>query len=317
VRDARVVLENVVVRAAASGPPWPRERSSAQASPSPRPRFDADTTSRPRELDAGKDRSQFVPFQSAPASLLKVRAFSPCPHAGLTADRHGGAVRLSRPTPPSILETDLWWPRSLAFLVPFEAGERVVVVGASPSVARSACAAGARGIAVLSRSEAVGAGDVGAGEIIVMTDARTIPLPDESADHVVVPELHDGVRRTVPGEVARVVRPGGSVAVGFHWRVRAPRKTAAITVRGAVRKLRRAGFGSIRAYGVRPSLHQPCHLVPMDSRRGLGWYTRVAYRPGSRRWALAVRLIRVHNTRLAMVLFPAFVLTARRHRGGS
>jgi hypothetical protein len=223
-------------------------------------------------------------------------------------------VRLSRPTPPATLATGRWRPRLFALLVPFEAGERVVVVGASPSVVRSARAAGARGVAVLSRSEAACADHAVAGEIILREDAGTIPMPDESADHVVVPEVHDGVRRLVPGEVARVLRPGGSVAVGFHWRVRAPRNTAATAVRGAVRRLRRAGFDSVRVYGVRPGLHQPRHLVPMDSGRGLGWYMRAAYLPQSRRSVLAARLVRGHGGRLAMLFFPAFVLTAVRQR---
>jgi hypothetical protein len=222
-------------------------------------------------------------------------------------------MRLRRPTPPSTLATGIWRPRSLAFLVPFEAGERVVVVGASPSVVRSACAAGARGLAVLSPAEAAAAG---AGETVVMEDAATIPLPDGAADHVVVPELHDGLRRLAPAELARVVRPGGSVAVGYHWRARAPRKSAATTVRGATRGLRRAGFGGIRCYGVRPGLHQPRHIVPIDARRALAWYARTAYLPQSRRSVLAARLIRAPDTRLAMLLFPAFVLTAKRRPGG-
>jgi hypothetical protein len=58
----------------------------------------------------------------------------------------------------------------------------------------------------LSRSEAGRTGDANEGEIVVMEEAGTIPLPDGWADHVVVPEVHDRVRRLVPGELARIAR---------------------------------------------------------------------------------------------------------------
>lgn len=211
--------------------------------------------------------------------------------------------------PPATFQR-LWRPRSLCFMLPLEAGEHLAVVGWAPDIPNSARKAGVSATSVLTEKVAARADAPEAG--VVVTDGGSIPLADGSCDHVLVPRLTLALSRLVPDEVARVLRPGGSVFFGAQWSARARRFPAAWSIRGGRRRLERAGFEAVRVYAVGPSLAQPRHLVPVDAPNAVRWYAKEIYMPRSRKGALAYKVLRHAPGRLGLVLFPALGFVGRR-----
>lgn len=204
----------------------------------------------------------------------------------------------------------LWRSRSLRFLLPIKEGERLAVVGGWPDIVRSAHKAGISTVWVRTRPPP--GEDERPPVEVVRCDGSMVPLPDGDCDHVIVPCLRASLAPLVPAELARIIRPGGSVLLGAPWRPRAPRSPVALTVGAGRRLLRRAGFEDVRAYGVAPSLQQPRHIVPVDAHNALRWHAEAAYLPRGARGIVVARALRRAPGRLPQLLFPAVVFVARR-----
>ncbi|MGH3664702.1 MAG: hypothetical protein ACRDU8_01195 [Egibacteraceae bacterium] len=203
-------------------------------------------------------------------------------------------------------------PRGLAFTVPFDVAERLVVLGASPSVVNSAQAAGAETLSLLTPAQA-DAARLPAGEILQLAGTERLPLPDGYADHLIVPRLRPYLLPFVPQELARILRPGGGLFLGAPSRWRQPRRPEALSVGSGARMLQRAGFDDVHAFAIRHDLLQPRHLVSIAAPEALRWYVRSAYLPASAPGALATRLlVRLGPHQSLLVLFPATGFAARR-----
>jgi SAM-dependent methyltransferase len=217
--------------------------------------------------------------------------------------------------PPAPATPDPWRTRSICFSVPLEAGDRVLVVGAWPSVSRSARLAGAEVLSVdTSRAEPAETN----GEATAVITGDRLPVPDAAMDHVLLPGLTPLLLPLARTELARVLRPGGWLFLGAPAVWRSGPRRGALSVRGGRALLERCGFGDVRAYGIAPSLAAPRHLVPLASRGALRWYARSGFAPTSRyaavvRWSVA----RLGRHRPLLLLFPALGWTARRPPGGA
>jgi hypothetical protein len=221
-----------------------------------------------------------------------------------------------------LARTSWWSPLSVSFLLPIRERQRVVVVGAAARALDTVRSMGAEVVAV-----AIEEGDVVASAQdvpVVRAERGAIPLPTGYADHVVVPVLRrrDSLRLVVD-EPARLLRPGGSlfVGIGASWRsatgVAARLCTPTLLAWGGRRVLERRGFENVRAYGIHPSLQQPRHIVPLDSRQAVSWYARCGHLPQTRVQAATGALLLVAPRLPRLLLFRAVGLTARRREGGA
>lgn len=203
-----------------------------------------------------------------------------------------------------------WNARSLRFMLPIEPTDHVFVVGPSPTLTESLHAEGTSVVSVLRPSDGHRAQHL-SGEVRI-AHGDTFPCSGGAASHVLAPEVGEDYARFVPGELARVLQPGGGLFLGTPHRLRS-RTRPAVHVRSGRRRLEGRGFADVRVYGVLHNLARPRHLVPLDSAAALRWYFESAYLPLSRRGALAVRLARMATVPGATAaLFPALGFVARR-----
>jgi hypothetical protein len=184
-----------------------------------------------------------------------------------------------------------WSRRVVARTLPIAPGDRVVVARGSDALTRALREAGA--------------------SVVRLPVWRGAGSPEAFADHLVVTRLDDGGPPLA--EVARCVRPGGSiyVGVGHLWWTRARRNAWTVT-RGR-RELTRLGFEGVTAYGVRFSLHNPRFLVPLDDPAPLRWYLQNSYLPVTTAGAVGAQVLaRAATLPPARLAFPALAFVARR-----
>ncbi|MFL1427019.1 MULTISPECIES: hypothetical protein [unclassified Nocardiopsis] len=191
-------------------------------------------------------------------------------------------------------------PRCLVTLLDLEADQRILFAGHDDSLVRSARRRGALPVNAL-------------------PDPRTghLPLEDGSVHHVVVATA-DAAWWAPPlsAEAARVAAPGATLLVGAASRFRFPLRTGAQTPASGRRLLGAAGFGGVRAYGVRHGFHDPRFLVPLDHTGARTWFLTSAsmpHRPYQARLAGLLSLL--PRTGLDRAYFPNLLFTARRERG--
>lgn len=195
-------------------------------------------------------------------------------------------------------------------MLPIEPQDSVLLVGPSPRLAGSLHAEGASVLSLLRPADEGYAGHL-SGEVVVAS-GDTLPCGDSTAGHVLAPEIGEEYAGFVPGEVSRVLQPGGGFFLGTPYRLRS-RAGPAEYVRSGRRRLESGGFTDVRVYGVLRSLARPRHLVPLDSPAALRWYFESAYLPRSRKGALALHVARGATLlRTPPVFFPALGFVARR-----
>ncbi|MFL1380048.1 hypothetical protein [Nocardiopsis protaetiae] len=110
-----------------------------------------------------------------------------------------------------------------------------------------------------------------------------------------------------PGPPCCSARPPGSAS---------PLRTGAQTPASGRRLLGAAGFGGVRAYGVRHGFHDPRFLVPLDHTGARTWFLTSAsmpHRPYQARLAGLLSLL--PHTGLDRAYFPNLLFVARRERG--
>lgn len=202
-----------------------------------------------------------------------------------------------------------WSARSLRFMLPIEAGDRVLVLGVSPRLTRSLDGAGCSVLTSVSPHERDHAQRV-TGDVVVT--AGSLPCGDARFDHVVVPILRTEHVPLVPGELARVLRPDGGLFLGMSYRLRS-RARPGTTIRRGRRLLEDNGFGRVSVYGVRRSLESPRYLVPLDSPAVMTWFLSTTYLPQTTRGALAAPVLgTAAHLRMPPLLFPDLGFVARR-----
>jgi len=181
-------------------------------------------------------------------------------------------------------------PRSLCFALPLGPGDRLLVVGSSPEVVRSARGLGVETMSLITpaQSEASPLG----GDVVIVDSGQAVPLADEWADHLIIPALRMSQRYLLAREMHRIVRPGGHLFLAARARWYAPRDKAALTLRHGRRLLQAAGFAVVEQYAIRPGLHNPRHLVPATSNEALRWYVERAYLPLNVSGLLRARFLR-------------------------
>lgn len=183
-----------------------------------------------------------------------------------------------------------WSARSLRFMLPITPGDRVLVLGDSPRLAKSLAAAGCE--------VAVATGSLAGGAALF--------------DHAIVPMLRPEHVPLVPGELARVLRPGGGLFLGMSYRLRS-RARPGTTIRRGRRLLEANGFTGVSVYGVKRNLETPRYLVPLDSPDVLTWFLSTTYLPQTTRGALAAQMYgTAAHLRLPPLLFPDLGFVARR-----
>jgi SAM-dependent methyltransferase len=198
---------------------------------------------------------------------------------------------------------------ALCSALPLRTGDTVAVIGWPPNVAVAARGFGVTTIVVAETS----------GEHAEDPDARPspasarLPLEDSSVDHVMLKAGTPRTRNVVPRELARIVRPGGTVLVLARsgWirtrgRSHAPRRWTG-------KDLRSAGLTDVRSYGVRPgpTLDEARYLVPFDCPSALRWYVRSFISTASFRSSFASSAMRiVPGSHALLGRFPAVMLRA-------
>lgn len=203
---------------------------------------------------------------------------------------------------PQVRPRSWWTARSLCFLLPIEPGQRILAVGTHPTVVATVSVLGADAVSLLAAHSAADAVDL---RHVVHADGATIPLPDAAVDHVIAARVSPEQRILLRGDVARVLRPGGSAVIGIQSRRRSVRRLLAAS-----------HFEDHRMYGVHPDLDTPQHVVPLDAAERLRWYVRSAYVPTTRFEVLALSLLPASVVRPAL-LFSALAVTAKRRIGSA
>lgn len=207
--------------------------------------------------------------------------------------------------------TGLWNARCLRFLVPVRPREKVLVLGTSPPLAKALAVAGCSVLSAVTVAEREQAG--GPPDAAVVTGA--LPYGDGEVDHVLVPTLREHHAPLVPGDLARVLRPGGGLFLGMSHRLRSRSRPGSYVRRGR-RMLERGGFAEVEVYGVLRSLESPRFLVPLDAPPVLAWFLTNAYLPRSTRGALTAQMLgTAARVRAPSLLFPDLGFVARRGPG--
>lgn len=202
-------------------------------------------------------------------------------------------------------------PRSLCFALPLGRGDRLLVVGSSPEVVRSARALGVDTVSLVTPKQNE-TGPPG-GDVVIVDVGQAVPLDDQWADHLIIPALRMSQRYLLAREAQRIVRPGGHLFLAARARWHSPRDKSALTLRHGRRLLSTAGFAVVEQYAIRPGLHNPRHLVPVTSNEALRWYVQRAFLPLTGSGVLRAQVLRrVPSRTLALTLFPALGLRARR-----
>jgi SAM-dependent methyltransferase len=204
-------------------------------------------------------------------------------------------------------------PRTLAYTLPVGPGDRVLILGAAPTVAQSVARRGADPISVVPPTEHADRPQL-VGTMAASEPGEDLPLESESVDHAIVPSAGaHGVPTVVLPDVARVLRPGGGLFFGVAHRWRSPTNTRAWTVARGRRVLRAAGFRDVEAYGVRYSVFSPRFLVPIEDSAAVNWFLTSMCMPLSAREAVALAVLaRAPSRRAAFPLFPDLGFLARR-----
>lgn len=210
----------------------------------------------------------------------------------------------------------------LRFTLPLKAGQHIVVLGQAPALVEALVAGGLLAVMIYP----AGDWDRGADELALSRCSagghEPLPLGNSSIDHIVIPELTPGLAGWIPGEVVRVLKPGGTLGLGFAnksslggWRLsRKRRSLSLVDLTGSTidRWLSQHGLRLTASYGVWSDLQEPRFLVPLEEEAPITYFFSHLFSPYS--WAAAVaRPIASLAARLGwqQALFPHLYVVAR------
>ncbi len=179
---------------------------------------------------------------------------------------------------PSVAGYERFTSRGLCFVLPLKPGQRVLVIGADEPLSRSLHLLGLQCVTLRAAVDrGVSRGRRSA--MVVADSSKSLPFGRHAFDHVIVPEVARQDLSPLPSELVRVIRPSGTaylgVSIAGSWRRRFP----GLAVRDLKALVDRVGLRTSCVYGVRPGLSKPRYLVPLDSRNGLRWFTKLVRPP--------------------------------------
>jgi SAM-dependent methyltransferase len=193
---------------------------------------------------------------------------------------------------------DIRTTRGLGTVIPAARGQRVLLVGDGLDVLAEALSR--TGIEVVDGGGGT-SGDVG----------PRLPVSDAAVDHAVIVTRRADRLAPAVGDLARVLRPGGHAVVVAPNRWRRVRDRRATTPAAVERRLTAAGLQPIGRYGVRQSLQDVRHLVPLGG-PAARWYLRHAHLPHRRRGAVFASLVALPGLGWTVPgMFPAIAVIAR------
>lgn len=185
-----------------------------------------------------------------------------------------------------------WTARSLHFAIPIGRGDHVATYGAPPTLVRS-----------------LGHDAVRTTVVETWPVASTMPVDHAIALTSSTQEAVDVVR-----EMSEAVPAGGWLLLAAPHVRRVGRRlgtdpsTARIT-----RTLTERGFEDIEVLGMRHSMDNPQHLVPIDHAGAVRWFLTSACQPGSLRGAIVLLgMSTLSSRRAGSLVFPSLAFVARR-----
>ncbi len=210
----------------------------------------------------------------------------------------------------------------LRFTLPLKAGQYIVVLGRAPALVGALAASGLLAVMIYPAEGRDRGADESDLSRCSASGHEPLPLGDSSIDHVIIPELTPCLAGWIPGEVVRVLKPGGSLGLGFNNQSRLGGLLSS-------RKRRRPGLEDLSgstidrwlnqhdlhltaSYGVWSDLQQPRFLVPLNEEAPITYFFSHLFSPYS--WAAAVaRPIASLATRLGwqQALFPHLYVVAQ------
>jgi hypothetical protein len=206
----------------------------------------------------------------------------------------------------------------LRFTMPLIAGQKVVVLGRAFALAESLASAGFKALLFSPAKDR----DMTAYGHCIASEREQLPVGQFSVDHVLVPEFTLDMAGWIPGEVVRILKPGGTLGLGFFnrsslagWRSsRNPQGIEFRPLAGATidQWLSKNGLRLKASYGIWANLKQPRYLVPLHQKATIVFFFSQLFTPYSWKAALVQPMVSL-TARLGwgQTLFPHLYVVAQ------
>lgn len=206
----------------------------------------------------------------------------------------------------------------LRFTLPLIAGQKVVVLGRAFALAESLTSAGLKALLFSPDTNP----DMRANTHCFANEQEQLPVGQSSVDHVLIPEYTLDIAGWIPGEVVRILKPGGTLGLGFFnqtslagWHSsRNPQGVELMSLAGATidQWLSKNGLRLKASYGIWTNLKQPRYLVPLHQKAPIMFFYSQLFTPYSWKAALVQPMVSL-AARLGwgQILFPHLYVVAQ------